>query len=90
MGTILNKQFDLYQKCFTALKDLDVKVVLNIGRKLTVEQLGNVPDNFIIRNYVPQLDVLRQTDVFISHCGMNRYKRITLFRSALSYASNDE
>lgn len=71
MGTILNKQFDLYQKCFTALKDLDVKVVLNIGRKLTVEQLGNVPDNFIIRNYVPQLDVLRQTDVFISHCGMN-------------------
>ena len=40
MGTILNKQFDLYQKCFTALKDLDVKVVLNIGRKLTVEQLG--------------------------------------------------
>ncbi|WP_430191030.1 nucleotide disphospho-sugar-binding domain-containing protein [Peribacillus frigoritolerans] len=50
---------------------MDVKVVLNIGRKLTVEQLGNVPDNFIIRNYVPQLDVLRQTDVFISHCGMN-------------------
>ncbi|TPG87914.1 glycosyl transferase [Brevibacillus laterosporus] len=71
MGTIVSKQSDLYQKCFEALKDLDVKVVLSIGRELTVEQLRDVPDNFIVRNYVPQLDVLRQTDVFISHCGMN-------------------
>ncbi|CAI8745070.1 MGT family glycosyltransferase [Bacillus cereus VDM021] len=40
-------------------------------KQLKAEQLKNIPDNFIVRNYVPQLDVLRQTDVFISHCGMN-------------------
>ncbi|MGG3619337.1 nucleotide disphospho-sugar-binding domain-containing protein [Bacillus pseudomycoides] len=71
MGTIMNNQPNFYQKCFTALKDLKVKVVLSIGKQLKAEQLKNIPDNFIVRNYVPQLDVLRQTDVFISHCGMN-------------------
>ncbi|MBY0595308.1 macrolide family glycosyltransferase [Bacillus bingmayongensis] len=71
MGTIMNNQPEFYQKCFVALKDLNVKVVLSIGKQLTAEQLGDIPDNFIVRNYVPQLDILRQTDVFISHCGMN-------------------
>ncbi|MCR6814598.1 glycosyl transferase [Bacillus thuringiensis] len=36
-----------------------------------MEQLGDIPDNFIVGNYLPQLDILRQADVFISHCGMN-------------------
>ncbi|PPA93558.1 macrolide family glycosyltransferase [Brevibacillus laterosporus] len=71
MGTIVNQQLELYQKCFTALKDLDGKVVLSIGKNVTREELGDVPDNFIVYHYVPQLDVLRQTNVFISHCGMN-------------------
>ncbi|MBC6972515.1 glycosyl transferase [Bacillus sp. Xin] len=71
LGTIMNNQPDFYQKCFTALKDLRVKVVLNIGKQLKAEQLKDIPDNFIVRNYVPQLDILRQTDLFISHCGMN-------------------
>ncbi|KEK24659.1 macrolide family glycosyltransferase [Bacillus gaemokensis] len=71
MGTIMNNQPEFYQKCFAALKDLNVQVVLSIGKQLTVEQLGDIPDNFIVRNYIPQLGVLRQTDVFISHCGMN-------------------
>ena len=44
---------------------------LSIGKQLTVEQLGDIPDNFIVGNYLPQLDILRQADVFISHCGMN-------------------
>ncbi|PEF99484.1 glycosyl transferase [Bacillus wiedmannii] len=71
MGTIINNQPEFYQKCFVGLKDLNAKVVLSIGKQLTVEQLGDIPDNFIVGNYLPQLDILRQADVFISHCGMN-------------------
>ncbi|SFI70940.1 MULTISPECIES: macrolide family glycosyltransferase [unclassified Bacillus (in: firmicutes)] len=71
MGTIINNQPEFYQKCFAALKDFNAKVILSIGKQLTAEQLGDIPDNFIVRNYLPQLDILRQTDVFISHCGMN-------------------
>ncbi|WP_306418389.1 nucleotide disphospho-sugar-binding domain-containing protein [Bacillus thuringiensis] len=71
MGTIINNQPEFYQKCFVGLKDLNAKVVLSIGKQLIVEQLGDIPDNFIVGNYLPQLDILRQADVFISHCGMN-------------------
>ncbi|MDT3496966.1 glycosyl transferase [Bacillus toyonensis] len=71
MGTIMNNRPEFYQKCFTGLKDLNVKVILSIGKQLTVEQLGNIPDNFIVRNYLSQINILRQADVFISHCGMN-------------------
>ncbi|PFR98751.1 glycosyl transferase, partial [Bacillus cereus] len=57
MGTIINNQPEFYQKCFVGLKDLNTKVVLSIGKQLTVEQLGDIPDNFIVGNYLPQLDI---------------------------------
>lgn len=31
----------------------------------------NIPDNFIIKNYVPQSEILKYTDVAITHAGMN-------------------
>lgn len=34
LGTIVNKRADLYQMCIEALKDLDGKVVLSIGRHI--------------------------------------------------------
>lgn len=71
MGTIANRQPELYKKCLAAFKDFDGKVVLSIGKELSVEELGDIPDNFIVRNYVPQTDILRKTDVFITHSGMN-------------------
>jgi MGT family glycosyltransferase len=71
LGTIVNKRPDLYQLCIEALQDLDVTVILSIGNQLTSEDLGVIPENFIIRNYVPQLEVLKRSDVFITHCGMN-------------------
>jgi len=83
MGTIVNQQLELYQKCFTALKDVDGKVVLSIGKNTTMEELGDIPDNFIVRHYVPQIDVLRHTNVFISHCGMNSISESLYFEVPL-------
>lgn len=71
LGTIVNKRVDLYQMCIEALKDQDVTVVLSIGNQLSANDIGFIPDNFIVRNYVPQLEVLKHSDVFITHCGMN-------------------
>ncbi|MCC6617247.1 MAG: hypothetical protein IT320_27480 [Anaerolineae bacterium] len=34
-------------------------------------QLGPIPPNFLVRNFVPQLEVLKRTDLFITHGGMN-------------------
>ena len=35
------------------------------------ETLGNIPSNIWTYSYVPQLEVLQHTDLFITHGGMN-------------------
>jgi MGT family glycosyltransferase len=83
LGTIVNKQVDLYQMCIEALKDLDITVVLSIGDHVSPNEIGYIPDNFIVKNYVPQLEVLKQSDVFITHCGMNSTSEGLYFGNAL-------
>lgn len=72
MGTILNKNLDFYQLCFEAFGDLPVNVVLSSGRYTDMEPLADrIPNNFIVKPYIAQLDMLQHTDVFITHAGMN-------------------
>ena len=71
LGTITNQNIDFYQTAFAAFADYRAQFILSAGARTDLTQLGNVPDNFIVRNYVPQLQVLRRADVFITHGGMN-------------------
>ena len=36
----------------------------------TAENVGETPDNFIVKEYVPQPQILDRASVFISHGGM--------------------
>jgi len=71
MGTVINDRPDFYGKCFEALKDLEVDVLISCGNAVDRGKLGVPPENFELQPYVDQLDVLSRTDVFITHCGMN-------------------
>lgn len=71
LGTVINDRPDFYGKCFEALKDLDVDVLISCGNAVDREKLGVPPANFELQAYVNQLDVLSRADVFITHCGMN-------------------
>ena len=71
LGTINTKFVDFYQKCMDALGGSDWKVVLSIGTKTDINAFEKIPDNFIVRNFVPQLEILKRADVFISHGGLN-------------------
>ncbi|PER78800.1 macrolide family glycosyltransferase [Bacillus cereus] len=71
MGTVFNEQPALYEKCFEAFKDVDATVVLVVGKKINISQFENIPKNFKLYNYVPQLEVLQHADVFVTHGGMN-------------------
>ena len=72
LGTLANKNFSFYHEAFKGLGDNnDVKVIMSIGKGNKIEELGQVPSNFDIYNYVPQLEVLKQIDLFITHGGMN-------------------
>jgi MGT family glycosyltransferase len=69
MGTINNNLTDFYTKCFEAFSGNDYQVILLVGNKTDISSLPQPPKNFIVRNYVPQLEVLKQANVFISQIG---------------------
>lgn len=71
LGTINTDHSDFYRMCMNALGGLNRKVVLSVGKKCSIPSLGEIPENFIVRNFVPQLDILQRTSLFISHAGFN-------------------
>ncbi|MEH7097475.1 macrolide family glycosyltransferase [Neobacillus vireti] len=71
LGTVFNQAIDFYKLCFKALGNTDHTVVMSIGEKIQIADLGETPTNFIVKNYVPQTEVLKYTKLFITHGGMN-------------------
>lgn len=45
--------------------------MLSIGRQTDLATLGPVPENFLLSAYVPQLEILPRTQVFVTHAGTN-------------------
>lgn len=71
LGTVFNQAIDFYKLCFKAFGNTDHTVVMSIGEKAQISDLGEIPKNFIVKNYVPQTEVLKYTKLFITHGGMN-------------------
>jgi MGT family glycosyltransferase len=71
LGTLFNENILFYRTCFDTFADMPIHVIMSIGAKVLVEQLGQIPRNFTVRQSVPQLAVLRRAQVFITHGGMN-------------------
>ncbi|WP_159500997.1 macrolide family glycosyltransferase [Microbacterium sp. 18062] len=71
MGTLLNRRPRFYRACIAAFADAPVSVVMSIGHGLDPARLGELPHNITVHPWVPQLDVLRHADLFITHGGMN-------------------
>ena len=70
LGTVFNKWTDFFKNVIQAFRDSEYLVVMSTGNKETVELLGHIPDNFIVRDFVPQAEVLKYADLFIAHGGM--------------------
>ncbi|WP_297630003.1 macrolide family glycosyltransferase [uncultured Clostridium sp.] len=72
LGTLFNKSVEFYKECIEAFKDMDLNIILSVGKSINIQEtFKDIPKNFIIKNYVSQLDVLKETDIFITHGGMN-------------------
>jgi len=72
MGTILNGRVDVFRTIVAGLaKHKDLQLVLSIGDQLDPEQIGPVPKNAVIVKRAPQLELLKQTSVCITHGGLN-------------------
>jgi MGT family glycosyltransferase len=71
LGTVNNLDLDFYRAVFKAFGDYPAQFILSAGKNTDIAALGNIPENFIVHNYVPQLEVLQHVDAFITHGGMN-------------------
>ena len=71
LGTVLNARPDFYRLCFTAFEDFEGPIVLSVGRHTDRSALGTLPANVIVREIVPQLEVLQRVALFVTQGGMN-------------------
>ncbi|MDF2588439.1 MAG: glycosyltransferase, family [Anaerocolumna sp.] len=71
LGTINNNYLTFYKNCIKAFQETDYNVIMSVGNKINIDELGTIPDNFIVKNFVPQVAVLKKADAFISHGGLN-------------------
>ena len=71
LGTILKGAKRFFRSCIAAFRNENVTVVMSTGSGFDISALGKLPDNFIVRPHVPQLSVLNQASLFITHGGMN-------------------
>ncbi|MEV0634319.1 macrolide-inactivating glycosyltransferase [Streptomyces sp. NPDC050619] len=70
LGSAYTKLPAFYRECVKAFGDLPGwHVVLQIGKHVDPAELGAVPDNVEVRSWVPQLAILRQADLFVTHAG---------------------
>ncbi|WP_026882763.1 macrolide family glycosyltransferase [Clostridium akagii] len=70
LGTVFNNTnsdfYDIFFKSFGNNGMVVVMAAYNVDLSSF-----DIPDNFIVRNYVPQSEILKYTDVAITHAGMN-------------------
>lgn len=71
LGTVLNDNIKFYKECILALKDSNLRVIMSVGQGTDISKLGDIPQDFIIKNRVNQLSVLEVADCFITHSGFN-------------------
>ncbi len=70
-GTVFNDKGDFYRLCLEAFADLNYRVVMSVGTRTDMLDLGTIPSNFIVKPFVPQLQILQRAALFITHSGMN-------------------
>lgn len=69
LGTAFNNWPEYYPILFDAVRDLDINVFAALG-SIDPASLKDIPVNVEVGQMVPQLDILSQASVFITHAGM--------------------
>lgn len=70
LGSAFTKRPAFYAECAHAFGDLPGwHLVLQIGRHVDPAELGELPANVEVHSWVPQLAILRQADLFVTHAG---------------------
>ncbi len=69
LGTVKNANTADFATGLEALAAYDGVVVATTGRRLDPDELGPVPANALVEEFVPQADLLQRADLLVSHSG---------------------
>lgn len=70
LGTVYNNWIGFFKNVIEAFKNSEYVVVMSTGNKERLKEIGYIPDNFIVSDFVPQVYVLKHAALFITHGGM--------------------
>jgi len=71
LGTIVKGSCSFFQNGIDAFRNENVDVIISVGHKFDVRKLRNIPENVHLYTTVPQVEVLKMADAFVTHGGMN-------------------
>ena len=83
MGTVNNDMMPFYKTCISALANTDYQVIMSVGNLVSMEEFRILPKNISVFTNVDQIAILGQTDIFVSHCGMNSVSESLYFEVPL-------
>lgn len=70
LGSAYSDRPAFWRDCIAAMHGTGWLSVLAIGPHVDLADLGEIPDDVIVREWVPQLAVLEHASAFITHAGM--------------------
>lgn len=71
LGSSYTDQPEFYRECLEAFGRREGwHLVLQVGRRIDLDVLGDIPDGVEVHRWVPQLAILREADLFVTHAGM--------------------
>lgn len=83
LGTVIKGAVSFFQNCVDAFRGENMDVIISVGQKFDVRKLKGVPSNVHIYKSVPQLDVLKIADVFVTHGGMNSVSEALVYSTPM-------
>jgi UDP:flavonoid glycosyltransferase YjiC (YdhE family) len=70
LGSSYTDRPDFFRDCVTAFADNGWHVQMSVGRFTDPAELGPLPANFVVRQWLPQASILTRASAFITHAGM--------------------
>ena len=71
VGTLYQADLSFFQNCLQAFGAEDAAVIMSVGKTTDPAALGPLPANFTVAQFLPQLSILDEADLFITHGGLN-------------------
>jgi MGT family glycosyltransferase len=70
LGSAYSDRPAFWRDCISAMYGTGWTTVLAVGPYVDLSELGDIPDDVIVREWVPQLAVLAHASAFVTHAGM--------------------